>query len=516
MPESPLPRQIDRYRVLAELGRGSMGRVYLASDPHIERRIALKVLMPERLRGAGGEERRRRFLREARAAGGLSHRGIVTIYDAGTDPDSGCPYLAMEWVEGCSLKALLRREGPFAPERAASMAAQVARALDYAHRRDIVHRDVKPANLLVAKGDRPPAGRPAESIKVVDFGIAKLVSRSLTRPGRVLGSPHYMAPEQARGLEVDGRADLFALGAVLYECLTGRAAFRGETVTTILHQILAADPPPIERPGVRPALRAVVRRALEKLPRDRYRSGAEMAAALETAVREPALGAGRSRVPAPGRSGTTTEVMARPADLSPPPVAAGSWRWTRLLVLATLVLTAGVLLGRSLDPQILEVPVAPVQLPEAEESPAEAASRPPAGAAPDRRPPPVRGGLQPADHEARAIAPGPPPAAVTHLELVYLHRLRRAELSVWIDGRQALSARLETRNPLKRLRGQEHRWLLPVPAGEHLLEIRVRDPSKRLEARNQARQLFSRQEPQRLTVELWPDSRQLGLQWESL
>ena len=286
MPSSALPKQIHRYHILSELGRGSMGRVYLARDPNIERKIALKVLMPERLTGGDGEELRRRFLQEARAAGGLSHDGVVTIYDADTDPATGCPFLAMEWIRGSSLRALLRSGGSLAPERAVSMAAQVARALDYAHRRNVVHRDVKPANLLIAEGDR---------VKVVDFGIAKLVSKSLTQPGEVLGSPYYMPPEQVRGEEVDGRSDLFSLGAVLYECLTGRIAFGGASVAGVCHKILTVDPRPIEiyNPDVPPSLQAVVRRALEKLPQERYRSGGELSAALETVGAELALGHSR-------------------------------------------------------------------------------------------------------------------------------------------------------------------------------------------------------------------------------
>ncbi len=436
MPSPALPEQIHRYRVLSELGRGSMGRVYLALDPNIDRRIALKVLMPERLRGAGEEELRRRFLQEAKAAGGLSHHGIVTIHDADTDPATGCPYLAMEWIRGCSLRTLLHKEGPLATARAISMAAQVARALDYAHRRDVVHRDIKPANLLVVGGadhseggqtpgggqagshpeggqveshpeggqvESHPGGGQRETIKVVDFGIAKLVSKSLTQPGRVLGSPFYMAPEQVRGLEIDGRSDLFSLGAVLYECLTGRVAFAGETVANVSHKILSVDPRPIElyNPDVPASLRAVVQRSLEKLPHDRYRSGAELAVALETVGVELALGRGPGTIlPFSGARGTATVATVAPeasSSVAPEPetrwtavpkarssvtsearlsgmiavskqakadLPSGTefrgqvpgaeldrWRWPRALLLAALVLIVVVLVG----PRILQV-----------------------------------------------------------------------------------------------------------------------------------------------------------------
>ncbi len=400
MPSSALPKQIHRYRVLSELGRGSMGRVYLALDPNIERRIALKILMPERLRGGGEEELRQRFIQEAKAAGGLSHPGIVTIHDADTDPATGCPYLAMEWVPGYSLKTLLRKQGPLATERAVSIAAQVARALDYAHRRDIVHRDVKPANLLVVGGESHleggqtgegqeeshPEGGQIERVKVVDFGIAKLVSKSLTQPGRVLGSPYYMAPEQVRGLEVDGRSDLFSLGSVLYECLTGRVAFGGETVANVNHKILAVDPRPIEiyNPDLPQSLRAVVRRSLEKSPQDRYHSGAELAAALETVGAELAHGTGSdSFFAGPRGTADVAAAIALEASSTAMPEArsngtiglssgqtkmnlpAGTelrgqvpgaeldrWRWPRALLLAVLMLIAVVLVGRSIPPRI--------------------------------------------------------------------------------------------------------------------------------------------------------------------
>ncbi len=576
-----LPKQIRRYRILSELGRGSMGRVYLAEDPNIERWIALKVLTPERLSGAGGEELRRRFLHEARAAGSLSHRGIVTIYDADTDPESGYPYLAMEWVRGCSLKALLHRDGPAAPARAVSMTAQVARALDYAHRQNVVHRDVKPANLLVTGDD---------TVKVADFGIAKLVSKSLSRPGRVLGRPHYMAPEQIRGLAVDGRTDLFALGAVLYESLTGRFAFGGDTVASVTHKILSFNPRPIDDPEVPPSLRAVVRRALEKLPGDRYRSGAELAAALETVGAELALapqrprrrrdlrpspsstGADALRASAPGfepsanfrgqamlssllgagrvsesavTGNTTTEVLGRvpgapaPGEESPsadiePMAAAADWRWPRAAALVALALMIGVVFGRSVDPQILDVPnwqeamAAPVTNPEegavdredvvdredaaaSPETEAEEPAESPAAAAMD--PPEVAVALV---AEAEADRSDWNELATTHLEIIFENRLKLADFSVWIDGSRAFLVKLETKNPFTRIKGREHRWSIPVPAGERRLEIRVSGPAKQLEARGEIQRTFSADDPQRLIVELWPDSRQLGLQWESL
>lgn len=284
MEDKDLPEQIHRYRILAELGRGSMGRVYLAEDPNIGRRLALKVLSPKNLMDSDhGRELEERFLVEARAAGHLDHPGIVTVHDADTDPHSGIPYLAMEYVEGISLHELLRGGRHLEVSEALQLTAQVARALHHAHRQKVIHRDIKPANLLV-KHD----GDGNIQAKVADFGIAKLVSSSLTQPGYVVGTPNYMAPEQVRGKTVDGRADLFALGAVLYECLTGRTAFGNKDIDKVHYNILSVDPPSPElhNPAVTPAVRTVVDLALAKDPAERFQTGDEMATALEAVLEE--------------------------------------------------------------------------------------------------------------------------------------------------------------------------------------------------------------------------------------
>ncbi len=362
---SELPIRIHRYRILDELGQGAMGRVFLAEDPNLDRRIALKVLSPRRVCEPDQEEElRQRFLKEARAAGGLSHPGIVTIYDADTDPETGEPYLAMEWVDGSSLRALLAGEGRLAIGTALSLAGQAARALDHAHRQSVVHRDVKPANLLLSGNG---------TVKVADFGIAKLVfAGDVTGAGRILGSPHYMSPEQVRGDPVDGRSDLFALGAVLYECLTGELAFGGTTLANVNYKIVSVDPrpPEIYNPAVPPALRAIVDRTLAKHPPDRFQTGAELADALAeleqelvpsgtlaaTGTRRPARPGGRrvddpSTLPLSGdtvglpsepRTGTETPATASPV---PPEKAAGRRRW-RLAAAVGLALAAGMLLSQ--------------------------------------------------------------------------------------------------------------------------------------------------------------------------
>ena len=326
--ESPV--RIHRYRILNELGIGSMGRVYLAEDPNIGRRLALKVLSQERLSQPEKQaEVHQRFLYEARAAGRLDHPGIVTVYDADSDPLSGDPYLAMEFVEGRSLRSILEHEGPPPIPHTVHLLAQVARALAFAHRHDVIHRDVKPANLLIREHDGV--------VKVVDFGIAKLVSPALTQPGRLLGTPFYMAPEQLRSQPLDGRADLFSLGVVLYECLSGRVPFEAEHIAGVQLKILQEDPPPLAPFGVPAALEAVVSKALAKDPDQRFPDGDALADALESigaelptttsmpvAGRRRGQGLSTTELPAPDDSLLQTQPASTPtpeatAGVPPPP-----------------------------------------------------------------------------------------------------------------------------------------------------------------------------------------------------
>ena len=225
---------IGRYRTTAELGRGAMGVVYRGVDPALDRPVAIKVIAAKAVSGgASAEEMEARFLREAKVSARINHPNVVTVYDAGREGDT--LYLVMELVEGESLAARLARGAYPEPEEALSMAAQVAEALAAAHTMGVVHRDIKPANVLITREGR---------IKVTDFGVAKAIGEEtgLTRTGVVVGSPAYMAPEQVRGAQVDGRADLFSLGVVLYELVTHRRPFPADTVTTLIYQILNEDP----------------------------------------------------------------------------------------------------------------------------------------------------------------------------------------------------------------------------------------------------------------------------------
>jgi len=230
----PIPAQVGRYRIVEEIGRGAMGAVFRAHDPQLDREVAVKVISAS-LAGESlpGGEAEARFLREARLTARLRHPGIVAVHDAGRQgPDL---YLVMELVEGESLAARLARGAYPVPSEALEIVAQAADALAVAHAAGVIHRDMKPGNLLLA-----PDGR----VKVGDFGVAKAVGESteLTRTGMLVGSPAYMAPEQIKGEVLDGRADLFSLGVVLYELLLRRRPFPADTVTTLVYQILHQDP----------------------------------------------------------------------------------------------------------------------------------------------------------------------------------------------------------------------------------------------------------------------------------
>lgn len=265
-----------RYRAVRKLGAGGMAEVWCAEDEVLGRRVALKLLGG---RFAEDPEFRERFRREAQAAAALAHPNIVGIYDR--SEWEGVPYIAMELVDGRTLKEIVLERGPLPPEIAIGLTEQILRALGYAHRRGIVHRDVKPQNVIL-----DPEGH----AKVADFGIARAGNSEMTQTGAIVGTVQYLSPEQAEGKPVDRRSDLYSAGIVLYELLTGRVPFDGEApIATAIKHINERPVPPAQlRPGISPALEAVVMRALEKDPARRFQSADEFIAALEHARRVPA------------------------------------------------------------------------------------------------------------------------------------------------------------------------------------------------------------------------------------
>lgn len=264
-----------RYRALKRLGSGGMAEVWCAEDEVLGRRVALKLLGG---RFAEDPEFRERFRREAQSAAGLTHPNIVGIFDR--SEWAGTPYIAMELVDGQTLKEIVQERGPLPPDIAVGLTEQILRGLAYAHRRGIVHRDIKPQNVILD---------PEGEAKVADFGIARAANSEMTQAGAMVGTVQYLSPEQAQGIPVDRRSDLYSAGVVLYELLTGQVPFEGEAPISIAlkHVNERPVPPGQLRPGIPPALEAVVLRSLEKDPNLRFQSAEEFIAALEQSRRTP-------------------------------------------------------------------------------------------------------------------------------------------------------------------------------------------------------------------------------------
>ena len=301
-----------RYRLLEKLGEGGMGLVYMAEDTRLDRRVALKLLSA----GHDSEQYRSRFYREARSASRLNHPNIATIYDYGTTSD-GQPFIVMELVKGTTLASVLR-EGPLSVTRAIEVVSEIAEALGEAHQRGIIHRDIKPANIVIGDSGK---------VKVLDFGLAKeveppdgnstsqaaLVESGHTLPGVIIGTPLYLSPEQAKGMTIDARSDLFALGSLLYECLTGRPAFAGGNLMEICTNVIHCDPLPPSNvnPRVTSELDRINLKALAKEPDERYQSASDLrrdlrevdttigeSQGMSTMLLSPPAGSAQNRIPA--------------------------------------------------------------------------------------------------------------------------------------------------------------------------------------------------------------------------
>ncbi len=267
-----------RYRLIAPLGEGGMATIWRAVDEQLDREVAVKILRPQFSSDPGFAAR---FKQEARSAGGLSHPNIVSVYDYGTDGADGEQYIVMELVDGRDLSTILRDRGSLSVDDSVRIAIGVASALEVAHRKGIVHRDVKPGNILITDGG---------DVKVTDFGIARAVAEaSMTVTGTTLGSVHYFSPEQARGDEVTGASDVYSLGIVLFEMLTGRRPFEADTAAAVALKRLNEDAPtPTAIGKPQPAgLEAIVMRALAREPADRFPDAGAMAEALRAWRRNP-------------------------------------------------------------------------------------------------------------------------------------------------------------------------------------------------------------------------------------
>jgi serine/threonine-protein kinase len=469
-------KQLGRYEILDELGRGAMGVVYKARDPIIDRVVALKTI-DFALTGAAATSFEERFFQEARAAGRLNHPNIVTIYDAGQA--DGVAYIAMEFLEGTNLREILDKQPPLPIARIVEITGQIARGLAFAHEQGVIHRDIKPANVIVLRNRRP---------KITDFGIARLCEAD-GRSGERAGSPKYMAPEQIRAdTTIDGRADLFSLGAMVYEMLTGRAPFIGETVHEIMERVLGADPPPPStlNAQVSPELDAMVLRMLAKRAEDRFPSARSLFRELRRV--EEQLEGRTSR-----EAADEAEVAAAPAGsnalgvgdktlvLPTAPVALGArapWSNRRIVLAAAgIVVAIAALIPLRLqfsdaNARRTEVAAAPAPEPVQPEPPPAIEPAPPppepVKAAPPPPPKRVAAPRQPPKAPAPAAAPPPPvqvaaapppkPAAPPPPQTAKLLLTVTPRGDVYIDGKHAGTA-----PPLS---------VIELPAGRHKVEIR--------------------------------------------
>lgn len=272
-----VPEKIGRYKILKVLGKGAMGVVYKALDPNIDRVVAIKAVRKEEFDDAPeGFELLQRFKREIQTAGLLTHSNIVTIFDGGID--DGIHWIAMEYVEGPGLNKKIQQGTQFSLNEIFSLMIKICKAMAFAHKHQIIHRDLKPANILLT-----PDGEP----KIADFGIAKLESSTMTKTGVILGTPSYMSPEQVTGQTIDNRSDIFSLGIILYELVTGKRPFTGDNPTTIMYQIVHSEPvqPAKLNPSLPGSLSGVMLKALEKDPQERYQVADDLARDLARLTR---------------------------------------------------------------------------------------------------------------------------------------------------------------------------------------------------------------------------------------
>jgi len=512
-------KRFGRYEVVSEIGRGAMGAVYKARDPQINRFVAIKAISAISQSPEEEQDYRQRFFHEAQAAGRLVHPGIVTIFDVGEETETRTPYIVMEYVGGQSLSGLLSSETNKLPlELALKLAEEIADALDCAHQQGVVHRDIKPANILLS-GDGHP--------KIADFGIAKLNLSNVTLPGHALGTPAYMSPEQVDGRSVDGRSDLFSLGVMLYNMVTGHRPFQGNSAVTVCYKVANWDPLPATSFDLAlPAeLDTLINRAIAKEPSQRYQRGSEFAseiralrkrlsgeqgtAAVLTAAVSNETAKNQTRPPADQLSDTHRVQTALPANRqspSPPTMPSNLYMTSAALV---LVLGFGVVVfgvpfrKRNQDPMpvfadtalartprtpqsspIAPAPettqlVAPSDLPRIT-TPAHIVPTKPTTKVPSKVVRVMKGAsgahLQPLPN-ASVVPPLPAEVAVqsVKLKIEVQHHFAAGKLSVWVDEKLAYSADLhgETKRHLAVFHGVDGSDVaeFSVSAGPHTLRV---------------------------------------------
>jgi serine/threonine-protein kinase len=453
--------RIGRYQIVEELGRGSMGVVYLAVDPRIGRKVALKTIrLPDGLSPTEVAQYRERFRREGMAAGKINHPHIVTIHDVGDDAETGASFIVMEYVEGVTLRDRIQTGGPMPEPEVRRLGMQLAEAVEFAHQQGIIHRDIKPANVLVtSSGDA----------KIMDFGIARLADSDLTQDEQAIGSPAYMSPEQIRGERIGKTSDYFSLGVVLYHLATGRKPFEGRDTASVMYRILNEEPlPPSEVPalkkrrrrGANGALSAdfdrIIAKLLRKKPSKRYSSCGDLIRDLSrTPTGDPAAPVPKSKRKRKRKRAAAT---GRPRLFPATEVFLGL---TGIVLLVGIVLFWGLRSG---------------------------------GAAPmasQTDPAATNGDSSTTSPFWKDMFSGSEDDRMATLEIRFPHHLSKGSLTVWMDGDEILHRKLRTETTSRKLFGK---WklekpdglvseMLTVEPGSHHFEALVKSPDDDLAVR---------------------------------
>ncbi len=520
---------IGRYEIQRLLGSGAAGVVYLARDPLIDRDVAIKVVRrdPE----ASSEISHQRFLHEARAAGRLSHANIVTIFDVAEDHENGEDFITMEYVEGDTLKHLLSHSTRFNVQEAAELTATLASALDHAHHHGVVHRDIKPANIILTTEG---------TVKVADFGIAHLDTSNLTAEGSLVGTPNYMAPELIKGKSADGRSDLYSLGVVFYELVTGLRPFAGKTIPQLLNNIATKTmPDPCQlSPGLPEPLSAIMERCLTKNPEDRFQSGRELADALndldlpakyfqvETSendrtstpidesdllevaaspTRVTDLLATQARETAQFTDETAYKTLLRRWSAVAQQILRARLFWPAVVCLALLVM---IVVGSQLTTRKSET-VSPAETLDASAETHDLAANKNNNNNKEEEP------LQITEEVTATEIPSVPLDST--LVVQHKNRLSLAYISLWIDGErmwsQELAAKKGVFKRFGRFSGELIEHSIAVSEGKHTIEVHISGKSMKIEARASIKGTFRSNESRQLKVGLNPYTDKLKLAW---
>ena len=487
--ENSETKRFGRYEVVGELGRGAMGVVYKARDPQIDRLVAVKTVSLWGQEPDAEKEFRLRFMNEAQAAGRLHHSGIVAVFDVGENPENQDPYIVLEYVAGEALNKVLSREKKLPLPTALQLAAEVADALEYAHAQGVVHRDIKPANILITRDGRA---------KIADFGIAKLNLAHFTLPGRVLGTPAYMAPEQLSGEGSDGRSDLFSLGVILYAMVTGHSPFQGNSATTVCFKVANREPIAASAldMALPPELDAVISKAMSKDPDERYQRGSEFAEDLRQLQqlqlqRKPGSTTTslQATVAAGTKSGTRTGAA---FSVAPPAKAVAQAEKVvrhilfkapiRDLVLGAATVVVLIILAAQtklfvssskvpIDASAAATKVPPAPIPDSAKPVVEIAQTEPKQTVPAPHPV-LKKVAAKSPHPAKQIV-----VPTSTLDVAVQHQFKDATLYIWVDDKLELTRPLHGGAQKKLvvfngIRGVDSETLT-IPAGKHLLRFRA-------------------------------------------